>query len=157
MRKFALLMIFLLVVFPAAAKRVTVAQLEQVLVIASAAHKSDADMVRQIDGMDLSERLTETTLDRLTAQLALGAQAALALRLLADQSAFLNPPNSELPPTAAPDDAAQQRMLDAAETMSRKHSRACPTFSPPAPPTVSTTPPRQSMEMSGRFALGCTW
>jgi hypothetical protein len=127
-RKFALLMIFPLVVFPAVAKRVTVAQLEQVLVIASAAHKSDADMVRQIDGMDLSERLTETTLDRLTAQLALGAQAALALRLLADQSAFLNPPNSELLPTAAPDDAAQQRMLDAARNYVTQTLTRLPNF-----------------------------
>jgi hypothetical protein len=127
-RKFALLMIFPLVVFPAVAKRVTVAQLEQVLVIASAAHKSDADMVRQIDAMDLSERLTETTLDRLTAQLALGAQAALALRLLADQSAFLNPPNSELLPTAAPDDAAQQRMLDAARNYVTQTLTRLPNF-----------------------------
>ena len=128
MRQFALLMLFPLVVFPAVAKRVTVAQLEQVLVAASAAHKSDADMVRQIDGIDLSECLTETTLDRLTAQLALGAQAALALRLLADQSAFLHPPNSELLTTAAPDDAAQQRMLDAARSYVTQTLTRLPNF-----------------------------
>jgi hypothetical protein len=128
MRRFTLLMIFPLVVFPAVAKRVTVAQLERALMVASAAHKSDADMVRQMDGMDLSERLTETTLDRLTAQLALGAQAALALRLLADQSAFLNPPNSELLPTAAPDDATQQRMLDAARNYVTQTLARLPNF-----------------------------
>jgi hypothetical protein len=121
-------MIFLLVVFPAVAKRVTVAQLERALMVAGAAHKSDADMVRQIDGIALSECLTETTLDRLTAQLALGAQAALALRLLADQSAFLNPPNSELLTAAAPDDAAQQRMLDAARSYVTQTLTRLPNF-----------------------------
>jgi hypothetical protein len=36
--------------------------------------------------------------------------------LLADQSVFLDPPASELPSTAAPDDPAQQRMIEAART-----------------------------------------
>jgi hypothetical protein len=121
-------MIFLWMAFPALAKRVTVAQLERVLVAASAARKSDADMVRQIDGMDLSERLTDATLERLTAQLDLGSRAALALRLLADQSAFLDPPNSELLSRAAPDDAAQQRMLDAARNYVAQTLARLPNF-----------------------------
>ena len=97
-----------------AAKRVTVAQLEQALDAAGAAHKPDAEIARQIGGMELSERLTEAALGRLNAQLVPGSRAALALEMLADQSAFLDPPASELPATAAADDAAQQRMLAAA-------------------------------------------
>jgi VWFA-related protein len=97
-----------------ASKRVTVAQLEQVLMTAHAAHKPDADMARQIAGLELSERLTEVTLDRLKTYLDAGSQAALALQLLADQSAFLNPPANELPSTPAPDEASQKRMIEAA-------------------------------------------
>ena len=39
---------------------------------------------------------------------------ALALQLLSDQSAFLNPPANEVPATSPPDTATQQKMLDAA-------------------------------------------
>ena len=99
-----------------ASKRVTVAQLEQALTAAHTAHKPDAEIARQIGGLELSERLTEATLNRLAAYLDAGSQAALALQLLADQSAFLDPPASELPSTAAPDDAAQQRMIEAARS-----------------------------------------
>ena len=114
MRQFILLGLLTAMAFPAwAAKRVTVAQLEQALATISAAHKPDAEIARQIAGMKLSERLTEATLARLNAHLDTGSQAALALQLLADQSAFLDPPASELPATSVPDDATQQRMLEA--------------------------------------------
>src|ERR1700733_6137375 len=114
MRQFILLGLLTAMAFPAmAAKRVTVAQLEQELTTLSAAHKPDAEIARQIAGIKLSERLTEATLDRLNAHLDTGSQAALALQLLADQSAFLDPPPSELPATSAPDDTAQLRMLEA--------------------------------------------
>ena len=99
-----------------ASKRVTVAQLEQALTAAHTAHKPDAEIARQIGGLELSERLNEATLKRLAAYLDAGSQAALALQLLADQAAFLGPPASEIPSTAAPDDAAQQRMIEAARS-----------------------------------------
>jgi hypothetical protein len=114
MRQFILLGLLTAMAFPTwAAKRVTVAQLEQALATTSAAHKPDAEIARQIAGMKLSERITEATLSRLRAQLDTGSQAALALQLLADQSAFLDPPASELPATSVPDDATQQRMREA--------------------------------------------
>src|ERR1700730_5847551 len=88
-----------------ASKRVTVAQLEQALTAAHTAHRPDAEIVRQIDGLELSERLTEVKFNQLAAYLDAGSQAALALQLLADQSVFLDPPASELPSTPTPDDA----------------------------------------------------
>lgn len=103
-----------LVPFAGAAKRVTVAQMEQALTAGHAAHKSDPDIARQLGGLELSERLTEATLKRLTTDLGAGSQATLALQLLADQSSFLDPPANELQSTAAPDSAAQQRMIVAA-------------------------------------------
>lgn len=98
-----------------ATKRVTVAQLEQALATASGAHRQDGEIARQIRGFELTERLTQATMGQLTAHLVPGSQAALALEFLADRSAFLDPPASELPAAAAPDGAAQLRMLEAAQ------------------------------------------
>jgi hypothetical protein len=58
--------------------------------------------------------VTGATLARFNARRSLGPKAGLALEMLADQSAFLDPPVSELPATAVPDAATQQRMMDAA-------------------------------------------
>jgi hypothetical protein len=114
MRHAVLLVLLTAVALPAwAAKGVTVAQLEETLTAISSAHKPDAEIARQIASMKLSERLTEATLGQLNAHLDAGSPAALALQLLADQSAFLDPPPSELPATSVPDDATQQRMLEA--------------------------------------------
>jgi VWFA-related protein len=114
-RRFILLVLLAsLASIAGASKRVTVAQLEQALVSAHAAHKTDADIAREIAGLELSERLTEATFDRLTAYLDAGSQAALALQLLADQSAFLDPPANESPSAAAPDGPTQQHMIEAA-------------------------------------------
>ena len=90
------------------------AQLDQALTAAIAAHKPDAEIARQIASVELSERLTEASLNRLNIRLAQDALAAQALALLGDRSAFLDTPVAELPGTAAPDGPARQRMLDAA-------------------------------------------
>ena len=125
MRRSILLGLFVAMTFPAgAAKRVTVAQLAQALTAATGEHKPNAEMARLIAGMELSERLSEDTLDRLDAQVNAGPQVSLAMQLLADQSAFLELPASELPANDVPDQAAQLRMFDAAahyvaETMAR--------------------------------------
>jgi VWFA-related protein len=115
MRRLILLGLMAVLVLPAgAAKRVTVEQLEQAIATDSAAHRADTEVARQIGEFELSERLTGATLDRFAARLPLGPRTALALQLLADQSAFLDPPASEMPATALPDAAMQQRMMDAA-------------------------------------------
>jgi type II secretory pathway pseudopilin PulG len=51
-----------------AARRVTVEQLEQTLTAAFDAHTADAEMARQIGALELSERLTDAALNRLTVQ-----------------------------------------------------------------------------------------
>jgi hypothetical protein len=97
-----------------AAKRLTVAQFEHQLTSAIAAHKADAEIARQIGAAELSERLTETALARLNAQLTPGSRAAIALALLDGRSSFLDPSASEIPAAAAPDEADQRRMIAAA-------------------------------------------
>jgi VWFA-related protein len=93
---------------PPAARRVTVEQLEEEM---RAAHgKSDAEVARQLSGLELSERLSEMKLASLKAGLH-GAKAAAALTALADASAFLAPPPAEVPAGAPPDAAARSRMI----------------------------------------------
>ena len=114
MRPIWILVLFAATVLPAAAaKRVTVAQLEKTLDSANSANKPDAEIARQIGSFELAERLTDPTLGRLKALLAPGSQGIHALELLADRSAFLDPPASELPSAPAPDSSAQIAMLAA--------------------------------------------
>jgi VWFA-related protein len=115
MRKLILLALAGVLVLNAhAARRISVAQLEETLSASAAEHRSDAEIARQIGGMELSERLTAVTLDRLAAHLPLQPRTALALQLLSDQSAFLDPPASELPATVPPDPSEQLRLLQIA-------------------------------------------
>jgi VWFA-related protein len=102
--------------FPSwAEKRMTVVQLEQILVTEKVAHKSDIEIARKISDVELSERLTDLALGRLNEEFASGSQPAMALLLLADRSAFLDPPANELPATPKPDAATQQHLLEAAK------------------------------------------
>ena len=98
-----------------AAKRMTVAQLEQMLSTEKAAHKSDIEIARKISDVELSERLTDLALGELSKNFAGGSQPAMALLLLADRSSFLDPPAKELPATPAPDAATQRHVLEAAK------------------------------------------
>jgi VWFA-related protein len=114
MRRLILLALLSAAVLPAgAARRLTVAQLEQALTSEIKSH-ADAEVARHIGEFELSERLTEVTLGRFAAKVTMGPRTALALQLLADQSAFLDPPADEMPATGTPDAATQERMMDAA-------------------------------------------
>jgi hypothetical protein len=89
-------------------KRVTVAQLEQLL---SAAHgKPDAEVARYLHGLELTERFSTIRLSQWDKQLP-GRQSRLALVALADESAFLDLPPADIPTVSTPDLAAQQRMI----------------------------------------------
>lgn len=115
MRWLVLLLVVASMGVPAsAAKRITVAQLEQLLTADRASHKSDVETARRIGAIELSERLTESALGRLRQPFASDSRTATALLLLADRSAFLDPPASELPPTPPPDEAGQQHLLEMA-------------------------------------------
>jgi VWFA-related protein len=98
-----------------AAKRITVAQLEQTLLSDTAAHKPELEIAHKIGAIELSERLTEQTLARLSQPFSSGSPPALALLLLADRSAFLDPPPGELPSNPAPEAAAQEHLLELAQ------------------------------------------
>jgi hypothetical protein len=107
------LLLFVAMVSPAyAAKRVTVAQLEQTL---TAIHgKSDTEIAKQIYGLELTERLNAAKLAQWEKELS-GSETRQALIALADQSAFFDPPPAENPTTAAPDTDSQRQLLQQAE------------------------------------------
>jgi hypothetical protein len=92
--------------FPA--ERITVQQLEQVL--AAAQTKPDADVARQLSGLELAERPNTARLLHWEAQLP-GPKSRQVLMALADVSAFLDLPPAEIPATAAPDLEAQRQMM----------------------------------------------
>jgi VWFA-related protein len=115
MGKLILLWLVAAMAIPAqAVRRVTVAQLEEALAADGATHRADMDVAKQVGTFEMTERLTDATLNRFAGTLKLGPRTALALQLLSDQSAFLDPPASEVPATALPDVVTQQKMLDAA-------------------------------------------
>ena len=114
MRRLILLGLIALVALPAGAtRRVTVAQLEQILTNA-ASHHPDEDVVRLFGDLELTERYTNVERSHLVEKLHLGPRTAVALQLLADESAFLELPRAELPTAPAPDTATEQHILSAA-------------------------------------------
>jgi VWFA-related protein len=99
----------LFVALPAdAAKRVTVAGLAQTLT--EIHNKPDAEVAWQIGNLELTERLTSSSLARLQSSLP-GEKSKQALLALADEGAYLDLPAAELPAQAAPNGTEQRRMM----------------------------------------------
>jgi len=86
---------------------VTVAQLTQE--VETAKGKSDEDAAKEIEHLELSERLSSPELAQLSGVL-LGARSKVALIAVGDASVFLEPPHGEILDKAAPD-AAEQRQI----------------------------------------------
>jgi VWFA-related protein len=109
MRKLAFLLLLVGIALPAfAVKPVTVEQLERML--ASAQSKPDAEVARLLSDLELTERLNSARLKQLQTNLP-GERSQLALIALADTSAFLDLPSTDIPATATPDLATQRRMM----------------------------------------------
>jgi len=89
-------------------RKVTVEQLEKM--IDAARQKPDAEVVQALQKVELTERLGTARLSLLNAELP-GDNSRQALTVLADSSAFLAVPASEVLPNPAPDPATQRRMM----------------------------------------------
>jgi hypothetical protein len=98
----------------AAEHSVTVEQLKQMLAAQQAAGKNDADHAQQLNSLELTEQLTQTTLDRITTEFKPGPKTVLSLKLLADSSAFLEPPAGEILAKAPPAVDEQRAMIKSA-------------------------------------------
>lgn len=109
MRALALLLVFAGFPLPAfGAKRVTVIELEQT--VASAHSLPDGEVAKKLSGLELTERLSGTRLDRLKGNLP-GEKTRQALLILTDTSVFLRPPADEASNQPAPDVATQRKIL----------------------------------------------
>lgn len=91
--------------------RVSVGQLEQMLT--SARGESDGELAKRISELALTERLSEPRLRSMEGKVG-GKRARQELSILADASAFLEPPADEIPGEATPDPDAQRRILSLA-------------------------------------------
>lgn len=92
---------------------VTVEQLEQLL---KEIHgKSDRDVARSLSSLELTERLSEMKLSSWMAEFR-GAKTRESLVALADASAFLAPPEAEIPANAPPNASEQREMISLADT-----------------------------------------
>jgi VWFA-related protein len=94
-----------------AAQSITMSQLQTL--IASAKHISDAKLARQFDNMRLTERLSSAKLAVMEKSV-YGKQARQALEVLADRSAFYDPPDEEIAAAPPPEMSAQQQMISRA-------------------------------------------
>jgi VWFA-related protein len=109
-----------------AATRVSVEQLDHILA-AIQPGDHDADVARQLSGLELTERLSETKLASWKTALR-GNKARQALTALADASVFLDPPSAEIPSNAPPDATEQQRMLGLASDYLKAAITKLPNF-----------------------------
>jgi len=106
----------------------TVNQLHEFLSVQFAAHKSDGEVARRLMRLDLSERLTAPTLANLENEFKLGPKTAQALDLLADTSAFLDPPANEESKLDPPDPATRESLLNQAINFAAVSLRQMPDF-----------------------------
>jgi hypothetical protein len=110
------------------AQRLTVDQLRQRLVEQMAAHKSDKEIAQKAGSIELTERLTERTVEKLKVELQLGPKTVDALVLLSDTAVSLDPPVGEFPATQAPDDESSTRMLQQAAEFAATTMHHMPDF-----------------------------
>jgi hypothetical protein len=131
MRKWAILVLWATFAWPALAaepavtRLVTVEQLEQA--VTNSHGRRDRRLARQISDMKLTERLSAAGLARLEKDLR-GSQAREALVALADESAFLSLPASEIPTRPAPSAAEQAAMLALSAEYAKKTIDLWPNF-----------------------------
>jgi len=90
------------------AQHVGVAQLEEVLAMAK--NRQDNELAAQLSGLQLTERLSSARLGHWKTSMP-GVRSQRALVGLADRSAFLNPPEDEIPIASKPNLAEQRRIM----------------------------------------------
>jgi len=110
-----------------ASRRMTVEQLQQIIVAGATVHRPDTVVAQQLSEATLSERLSYTTLQKMIDQ-GPGPKTGEILRILADQSAFLDLPASEVLPNATPDFATQKAIMGRAVTYVTRTLPTLPNF-----------------------------
>lgn len=151
-----------------AVQHVTVDELRQSLIAQKAAHRSDGKTAQSLGDVELTERLSEATLQKWKTEIGIGPHTAQALRLLGDQCALLIPPASELPNNPAPSTEEIQAMFRAAVHYVATTLHRLPNFIATRetqrfeniPSTISHsggTPPHSDLHAAGRTQQELTY
>jgi hypothetical protein len=106
-------------------KRVSIEQLDQLLTASPG--ESDAKLAKQVSELALTERLSGPRLASLSAKVH-SRRVEEELTILADSSAFLNPPAGEIPSEAPPDIQTQQHVLSLTAAYLRTTIHKLPDF-----------------------------
>jgi len=116
MRRFVLCLVLLGLVTPAwSAKKITVAELTELLRSFEQEKKSDLEVATALKQVELTEQLTRTAMNSLVGHVS-GPISTEQIYVLEARSANLAPPASDLPATPAPDAAAQKSILAKTES-----------------------------------------
>ncbi|HET6207086.1 MAG TPA: hypothetical protein VFD98_09765 [Terracidiphilus sp.] len=115
MKRFAFILVLLACASPAwCAKKVTVAELGEMLRSFQQDKKNDTDVAAALKQVELSEELTRPAMNSF-AELMTGPLSTEQMYILEARSATLAPPPSDLPPTPAPGADQQKSILARAE------------------------------------------
>lgn len=120
MKRFACILALLFIAIPAwPAKKITVAELTDMLKSMQDQKKGDQDVANALKQVQLSEQLTRNVMNSLGSY-APGPLTTEQIYVLEARSAVLAPPASDIPTTPAPDAAAQKALLDKAADYAAK-------------------------------------
>jgi hypothetical protein len=120
MKRFVCMFALIVFALPAwSAKKVTVAELTDILKSMHEQQKSDADMAAALKQIQLSEQLSRSVMNNFGAY-APGPLTTEQIYVLEARSAVMPPPAADLPTTPAPDAAAQKAILDKAAEYAAK-------------------------------------
>ena len=124
MKRLGWIFIIFLAATPAwCAKKITVAELEQLLTSLHDQKKPDAEAANALKQVELSEALSRSRMNSFVSLVA-GPLSTEQIYVLEAHSALLPPPAADLPSNPAPDAAAQKAMLDkAADYVSKTYSQ----------------------------------
>jgi tetratricopeptide (TPR) repeat protein len=142
MKPFRWILILLIAASPAwsiSTKKITVQELKDLLTSAQAAKKNDDEVALQLKQIELSEELTASTMNSLSA-LVPGPLSTEQMYVLEARSAVLPPPASDLPTAPPPDAATQQAMLAKTSDYAAK--------------SYAQLPPLSATKMTARFQDG---
>jgi hypothetical protein len=124
MKRFGWILIILLTTTPAwCAKKISVAELEQMLNAMHDEKKTDAEAANALKQVELSEELSRAKMNSFVTIVA-GPLSTEQIYVLEARSSSLPPPAADLPTAPAPDAAAQKAMLDkAADYVSKTYAQ----------------------------------
>jgi hypothetical protein len=103
----------------ASSRKMTVAELQDMLTGLYHSQKSDEQVANELKQIELTEELTGAAMNSM-AHLVNGPLSTEQMYVLEARSAMLAPPDTDIPKAAAPDAAAQQALLEKAEDYAAK-------------------------------------